>query len=61
MKNTSRGKSCSSTGRAATYQVEGITKAEALEILKTAEDKMCLVWSMIKGNVDVDVKIEISE
>lgn len=44
-----------------TFKSKELTKAEALEALKVAEDKMCPVWSMIKGNVDVDVKIEISE
>lgn len=44
-----------------TFKSKELSKAEALEVLKVAEDKMCPVWSMIKGNVDVDVKIEISE
>lgn len=44
-----------------TFKSKELSKAEALEALKVAEDKMCPVWSMIKGNVDVDVKIEISE
>ncbi|HEY8500864.1 MAG TPA: OsmC family protein [Clostridia bacterium] len=46
---------------ALTLKSKELSKAEALEALKAAEDKMCPVWSMIKGNVDVDVKIEISE
>lgn len=44
-----------------TFKSKELTKAEALEVLKVAEEKMCPVWSMIKGNVDVDVNIEISE
>lgn len=44
-----------------TLKSKELSEAEALEALKAAEDKMCPVWSMIKGNVDVDVKIEISE
>ena len=44
-----------------TFKSKELSKAEALEALKAEEDKMCPVWSMIKGNVDVDVKIDISE
>ncbi len=44
-----------------TFKSKELTKAEALEVLKVAEEKMCPVWSMIKGNVDVEVNIEISE
>lgn len=43
------------------FKSKELSKAEALEVLKVAEEKMCPVWSMIKGNVDVDVNIEISE
>lgn len=46
---------------ALTFKSKELSKAEAQEALKVAEDKMCPVWSMIKGNVDVDVEIEISE
>ena len=46
---------------ALTFKSKELSQAEALEALKVAEDKMCPVWSMIKGNVEVDVKIEISE
>lgn len=44
-----------------TFKSKELSKAEAQEALKVAEDKLCPVWSMIKGNVEVDVKIEISE
>ncbi len=44
-----------------TFKSNELTKEEALEALKAAEEKMCPVWSMIKGNVDVDVQIKISE
>ncbi|OPZ89910.1 MAG: hypothetical protein BWY74_02532 [Firmicutes bacterium ADurb.Bin419] len=44
-----------------TFKSKELTKAEALEALKAAEDKMCPVWSMIKGNVEVEVEIEIRE
>jgi len=44
-----------------TFKSKELSKAEALEVLKVAKDKMCPVWSMIKGNVDVGVKMEISE
>ena len=44
-----------------TFRSKELSKTEALEVLKAAEDKMCPVWSMIKGNVDVDVNIEITE
>jgi hypothetical protein len=29
------------------------------QMLKAAEDTMCPVWAMIKGNTEVDVKLEI--
>lgn len=44
-----------------TFKSKELSESEVLEVLKVAKDKMCPVWSMIKGNVDVDVKIEISE
>lgn len=44
-----------------TFKSKELSKAEAMEALKAAEDKLCPVWSMIKGNVDVDVEIEINE
>ncbi|NLA43449.1 OsmC family protein [Candidatus Saccharibacteria bacterium] len=43
------------------FKSKELSNAEAMEALKAAEDKLCPVWSMIKGNVDVDVKIEICE
>lgn len=43
------------------FKSKELSNAEAMEALKAAEDKLCPVWSMIKGNVDVDVEIEISE
>jgi len=44
-----------------TFKSAELTKDEALEALKAAEEKMCPVWSMIKGNVEVEVEIQISE
>ncbi len=38
-----------------------LTEAEVQAALKIAEDTMCPVWAMIKGNVTVEVKAEISE
>ncbi len=38
-----------------------LTEAEVQATLKIAEDTMCPVWAMIKGNVTVEVKTEISE
>lgn len=38
-----------------------LTEAEARSALKIAEDTMCPVWAMLKGNVTVEVKVEISE
>lgn len=43
------------------FKSKELSKDEVMEVLKAAKDKMCPVWSMIKGNVDVDVNIEISE
>ena len=42
-------------------QSKDLTEAEAQSALKIAEDTMCPVWSMIKGNVSVEVKTEIGE
>ena len=39
---------------------KNLTEAEVQEALKITEDTMCPVWAMIKGNVTVDVKIEIN-
>lgn len=44
-----------------TFKSKELSETEALDALKAAEEKMCPVWSMIKGNVDVDVKIAIRE
>jgi putative redox protein len=38
-----------------------VTEEEVQTALKIAEDKMCPVWAMIKGNVTVEVKFEISK
>lgn len=43
------------------FKSRELSKDEVLEVLKAAKDKMCPVWSMIKGNVEVDVNIEISK
>ncbi|MDR0300697.1 MAG: OsmC family protein [Treponema sp.] len=40
-------------------QTADVTEAEAREALKTAENTVCPVWSMVKGNVAVDVETEI--
>ncbi len=42
-------------------KAKDLLEAEAREALQIAEDKMCPVWSMIKGNVEVDIEIEISD
>lgn len=44
-----------------TLKSKELSEAEVLDMLKVAEEQVCPVWSMIKGNVDVDVKIEIIE
>jgi putative redox protein len=38
---------------------DDVTEAEVQEALKTAENLVCPVWAMIKGNVDVNVETEI--
>ena len=38
-----------------------LSEAEVQAALKLAEDTMCPVWAMIKGNVTVEVKTEICE
>lgn len=43
------------------FKSKELSEAEVRDALKLAEDKICPVWSMIKGNVDVDVRIEINE
>ena len=40
-------------------KAEDLTEAEVQAALKIAEDTMCPVWAMIKGNVRVEVKAEI--
>jgi len=37
-----------------------ITNEEMLKVIKLAEDRYCPVWSMLKGNVDVEVGYIIS-
>lgn len=37
----------------------GVGEAEVGESLKVAEELLCPVWAMIKGNVEVDIKFEI--
>ena len=36
-----------------------LTEQEVRQALKAAEETMCPVWAMIKGNVAVDIDIEI--
>lgn len=43
------------------FKSKELSEEEAMEALKAAEEKMCPVWFMIKGKVDVEVKIKISE
>ena len=38
-----------------------LTQAEVEAALKTAEDTLCPVWAMLKGNVTGEVKTEIGE
>jgi putative redox protein len=42
-------------------RAKDLTEAEVREALKNAEDSICPVWAMIKGNVAVDIETEISE
>ena len=42
-------------------QAQDLTEIDVQTALKVAEDTMCPVWAMIKGNVTVDVKTEINE
>ena len=37
-----------------------LTEIEVRETLKVLEDKLCPVWSMIKGNVGISVEITIN-
>lgn len=43
------------------FKSNELSKDEVEEVLNVAKDKMCPVWSMIKGNVNVDVVIKINE
>ena len=38
---------------------DDVSEAEVQTAVKLAEDTMCPVWSMIKGNVAVEIKTEI--
>ena len=42
-----------------TISAADLTEAEVRQMLKVAEDTMCPVWAMIKGNVAVDVEVNI--
>ena len=42
-------------------KAKDLSDAEVQTALKLAEDTMCPVWAMIKGNVTVEVKTEIIE
>jgi len=37
-----------------------LTEAEVRQVLHTAEESVCPVWSMLKGNVEIDFVIEIA-
>ncbi|MFV0399817.1 MAG: OsmC family protein [Oscillospiraceae bacterium] len=37
-----------------------LTEAEVRQAITVAEEAICPVWAMIKGNVEVDVDVEIS-
>ncbi|MDR0293593.1 MAG: OsmC family protein [Oscillospiraceae bacterium] len=41
-------------------QAGDLTEAEVRTALKAAEDTMCPVWAMLKGNVTVDAETEIT-
>ncbi len=38
---------------------QDVTEIEVRNTLAILEEKMCPVWAMIKGNVDIDVDVEI--
>ena len=38
---------------------QDVTEAEVRDTLVILEEKLCPVWAMIKGNVDIDTDIEI--
>ena len=40
-------------------KADDLSETEAAQAVKTAEDGICPVWAMIKGNVDIDVVIKI--
>jgi putative redox protein len=42
-------------------KAKDLKEDELQEVLKIAENEICPVWSMIKGNVTIDVKTEICE
>jgi putative redox protein len=37
-----------------------VTSEDMLKVIKLSEDTYCPVWSMLKGNVEVDVKFRIN-
>jgi putative redox protein len=41
-------------------QATNATGTEVREALKAAENSVCPVWAMLKGNVDVDIETEIA-
>lgn len=42
-------------------QARNLTEPEVRQALKAAEDTVCPVWAMLKGNVAVDFTVDITE
>lgn len=41
------------------FKAKDLSEAEVLKAVKVSEEKICPVWSMLKGSVAVDIKTEI--
>ena len=37
-----------------------VSESDIAEVLKMAEEKYCPVWSMIKGNVEIEIESNVS-
>ena len=42
-------------------KAKDLTEPEVKQALEVAEDAVCPVWAMLKGNVEIDIEIKISQ
>ena len=42
-------------------KAKDLTEGEVRQALKAAEDAVCPVWAMLKGNVEIEIEVEIGQ